>query len=171
MSRPPFIADVVALRRNHGRREALEVAAPLEGMAITGSHVASGAAVTLAVTLEAVEGGVVVTGTVSAPFVGECRRCLGVVSGTISSGVEEIFVKDPEEGETYPILGDHIDLEPLAREAIVLALPLAPLCRPDCAGLCPSCGADLNGGACGCTPVPKDSRWAALDVLLPDDPR
>jgi len=169
--RPPFIADVVALRRHHGYREALEVRAPIEGMAVTGSHVPPGAPVALAVSLEAVEGGVVVAGTVSAPFVGECRRCLGPVTGEVVASVEEIFVKDPEEGETYPILGDHIDLEPLAREAIVLALPLAPLCRPDCAGLCPTCGADLNEGTCGCEGVAADPRWAALDVLRSDDPR
>lgn len=171
MARPPFIADVVALRRHQGHRETLRVVAPVAGMAITGSHVPEGSSVTLDVTLEAVEGGIVVAGSVSAPFVGDCRRCLGPVAGTVAAEVEEIFVTDPEEGETYPILGDHIDLEPLAREAVVLALPLAPLCRPDCAGLCPTCGADLNAGPCGCAPVPTDPRWAALDVLRSDDPR
>ncbi|GAC1312022.1 MAG: YceD family protein [Acidimicrobiales bacterium] len=171
MSRPPFIADVVALRRHHGHREALRVVAPVAGMAITGSHVPEGSPVTLDVTLEAVEGGIVVAGAVSAPFVGECRRCLGPVTGTLVAPVEEIFVKDPEEGETYPILGDHIDLEPLAREAIVLALPLAPLCRDDCAGLCPTCGADRNTDPCGCETLPIDDRWAALDVLRTEDPR
>jgi uncharacterized protein len=124
--------------------------------------------VDLDVTLEAVEGGVVVTGTVTAPWVGECRRCLGPVAATLRASVEEIFVREPEEGEAYPILGDHIDLEPLAREAVVLALPLAPLCRPDCAGLCPSCGADLNAGPCTCPPAGADSRWAALDALRQD---
>ena len=165
MPRPPFIADVVALRRRHGHREPLKVVAPLAGMFVTGSRVPDTDPVTLDVNLEAVEGGVVVNGMVAAPFVGECRRCLGPVIGTIESPVDEIFVKDPEEGETYPILGDHIDLEPLAREAIVLALPLAPLCRPDCAGLCPECGVDRNAGPCGCESPAVDERWAALDVL------
>jgi uncharacterized protein len=79
--------------------------------------------------------------------------------------VEEIFVSDSEEGETYPILGDHLDLEPLAREAVVLSLPLVPLCRPDCAGLCPTCGADRNAGPCACPPPDGDPRWSALDAL------
>ncbi len=106
-----------------------------------------------------------VAGTARAPWEGECRRCLCEVTGTAEARIEEIFVTEPEEGETYPILGDHIDLEPLAREAIVLALPLAPLCRADCAGLCSTCGADLNGGPCGCPPADTDPRWAALDAL------
>jgi len=168
MSRPPFIADVVALRRHQGSRERLEVHAPLAGMAVTESRVPDGAAVDLDVTLEAVEGGIVVAGTVRAPWVGECRRCLGPVSGALEARVDEIFVREPEEGETYPILGDHIDLEPMTREALVLALPLVPLCRPDCAGLCPRCGADLNAGPCGCPPPGGDPRWAALDVLRRD---
>jgi uncharacterized protein len=165
MARPPFVADVVALRRHPGYREHLRVRAPLAGLEVTGSRVPAGADVEVDVRLEAVEGGIVVAGTVGAPWVGECRRCLGPISGTAVADVEEIFVSDPEEGETYPILGDHIDLEPLAREAVVLTLPLAPLCRPDCAGLCVTCGADLNAGPCGCPPGDVDPRWAALDAL------
>jgi uncharacterized protein len=134
-------------------------------MRVTESWVPDGAAVDLALTLEAVEGGIVAAGTVAAPWVGECRRCLGPVVGNIEARVEELFVPEPEEGEAYPILRDHIDLEPLAREAIVLALPLVPLCRPDCKGLCPECGADLNSGPCGCAVVSSDPRWAALDAL------
>jgi uncharacterized protein len=88
----------------------------------------------------------------------------------VATTVDELFVTDPEEGETYPIAGDHIDLEPMTREAVVLGLPLAPLCRPDCKGLCPTCGAELNRGPCGCPPPATDPRWAALDALRPLDP-
>jgi len=168
MTRPPFITDVVALRRHHGYRERVQVRAPLAGMSVTDSRVPDNAPVDLDVTLEAMEGGISVVGTVRAPWEGECRRCLGPVRGEISATVNELFVREPEEGEAYPILGQQIDLEPLAREALVLALPLAPLCRPDCAGLCPTCGADLNDGPCRCPPSGGDARWAALDVLRPD---
>ena len=61
-----------------------------------------------------------------------------------------------------------VDADALAREVLVLGLPLAPLCRPDCAGLCQTCGADLNLGDCGCPPVDADPRWAALDALRPE---
>lgn len=142
--------------------------AALDGLEVSTSQVPAGSMVDLDVSLEAVEGGIVVAGTVSAPWEGECRRCLTDVTGVVSSEVRELFVAEPEEGSAYPILGDHIDLEPLARETVVLALPLAPLCRPDCAGLCPTCGADLNAGPCPCPPATGDVRWAALDALRPD---
>ncbi len=60
---------------------------------------------------------------------------------------------------------DQVDLELVSREAILLDLPLAPLCREDCAGLCPTCGIDLNEGACDCAPSTADPRWSALDAL------
>jgi uncharacterized protein len=163
--RSPFVVDVVALRRHQGYREDVTIHAPLPGMHMTESGVPDDASVDLDLVLEAVEGGIVASGTVHAPWVGECRRCLTSVAGEVETRVEELYVRDPEEGETYPIEGDHIDLEPLAREAIVLALPLAPLCRPDCLGLCPACGADRNAGDCGHSPQRGDPRWAALDAL------
>ena len=171
MPRPPFVADVVALRRHQGHREQVVVRAPLKGMRVTESWVPDDSMVDVDVVLEAVEGGIVAEGHVSAGWVGECRRCLGPVSGAIQADVSELFVPEPEEGEAYPILGDHIDLEPLAREAIVLALPLVPLCRPDCKGLCPNCGADLNAGPCACETNNRDARWSALDALTLDAPR
>jgi uncharacterized protein len=170
MPRSPFIADIVGLRRHQGRREHLAVRAPIPGLCITASEVPPAADVELDVDLEAVEGAVVVAGTARAPWRGECRRCLRPVEGEVSTAVDELFVTDPEEGETYPIRGDHIDLEPMAREAVVLGLPLAPLCRPDCKGLCPTCGADLNQAPCGCPAADQDPRWAALDALRPPDP-
>jgi uncharacterized protein len=165
MPRSPFIADVVALRRHQGHRERLAVRAPIAGLHLTSSEVPPAADVELEVVLEAVEGAVVVAGTARAPWRGECRRCLRPVEGEVATTVDELFVTDPVDGETYPISGDHIDLEPMAREAVVLGLPLAPLCRPDCKGLCPTCGADLNQGPCGCPPATADPRWAALDAL------
>ena len=90
------------------------------------------------------------------------------MDGEVAAEVEELFVTDSEEGETYPILGDHIDLEPMVREVLVLGLPMAPVCRPDCAGLCPTCGVDRNRGPCACPAGETDPRWAALDALRPE---
>lgn len=172
MSRAPFVVDVVSLRRHPGFRETLRTHGRLAGMRVTEAAVPDTADVTLDVVLEAVEGGVVVRGHVAAPWVGECRRCLAPLTGEAVAEVDEVFVADPEEGQTWPIERDRVDLEPLARQALVLELPLAPLCRPDCKGLCPRCGADLNLGPCGCAPSEADTRWAALDVLRrPDESR
>ena len=84
---------------------------------------------------------------------------------TLSVDVQELFESAPREGESYALGHDRVDLEPLARESLILDLPLAPLCRDDCRGLCPTCGADLNQGACDCPVETVDPRWAALDVL------
>jgi uncharacterized protein len=139
-------------------------------MTVTGAAVPDDADVSVEMTLEAIEGGIVATGRAGAPWVGECRRCLRVLSGELVADVAEVFVPDPEEGETWPIDHNKIDLEPVVRQAVVLELPLAPLCRPDCLGLCVSCGADLNDGPCGCPPASEPGAWAALDALRPLDP-
>jgi uncharacterized protein len=141
---------------------------------VTGSEVPSGAEVDIDAVLEVVNGGIVVLGTVTAPWVGECRRCLGEVRGELAVEVREIYEprtagEEAElieaEEETYPLMGDQLDLMPLARDAVLLNLPLAPLCRDDCAGLCPTCGWDRNEGQCGCPAEDPDPRWATLDAL------
>ena len=78
---------------------------------------------------------------------------------------QELFEPDSAEGETYPLHHEQVDLEPLARETLLVELPLAPLCRQECRGLCPICGEDLNRGACHCPPATGDPRWEALDEL------
>ena len=124
------------------------------------------------VTLESFDGGVMVTGTVTAPWDGVCRRCTVPVRGELTARVRERFCEpggrygDPDDEEAYPIVGDELDLGPMVHDAVVLELPLAPLCRPDCAGLCLQCGTDLNEQRCACV-APTDPRWANLDVLRP----
>ena len=67
--------------------------------------------------------------------------------------------------DAFELLGDQLDLHPLVRELELLDAPQTPLCQDDCPGLCPTCGARLADGPCGCAPPPKDDRWAALDAL------
>ena len=88
----------------------------------------------------------------------ECRRCLAVVRAELDIDVNAaIFSTDPEaadDPDSYPLLerASHIDIRDVAREELALAVPARLLlCREDCAGLCLSCGADLNAGPCGCT--------------------
>jgi uncharacterized protein len=120
------------------------------------------------VELVSFEGGIEVEGTVRAPWVGICRRCAESVEGELKIPVHERFadagVAGPSDDDLYPIDLDTIDLGPLVRDAVVLELPMAPLCKEDCAGLCPQCGANRNEGDCGCV-APRDPRWANLDVL------
>ena len=171
----PFTAPVVRLRRSGQpehvvRRGEVALAGPMEEAGIDPgrSVVPAGSEVECDVTLTRFEGGVEAVGTVTAPWEGTCRRCAEPVSGELRIRVHERFADRPiaaaADEEIYPIDDDVIDLAPLVRDSVVLELPGAPLCREDCAGLCPQCGANLNEGPCGCV-APRDPRWANLDVL------
>ena len=134
-------------------------------------NVANDAPVVFDGNVEWIDGGrVVLTGDVSVAWTAECFRCLGKASGVAKSMVREVFEPKPTEGETYQLNGDVIDIEPMMREAVALEFPIAPLCKADCAGLCPQCGVDKNTTACDCETEPKDIRWAALgDIPLPPE--
>lgn len=164
-----FTVNLHGLRRVPGSAEHVVRRGRLGPLQVVAQTIPADALAEVDVTLEAVDGGVVATGSVSAPWQGECRRCLAPVSGTLSVEVREIYRPrqpgEEDDEETYPLSGDQLDLRPLARDALLLNLPLAPLCRSDCAGLCASCGADLNEGPCGCPPPSRDARWAGLDTL------
>lgn len=129
------------------------------------------ALVKVRVRLESFLGGLRAKGRVEAPWHGVCRRCSAPVLGRSSVAVNERFVDNraPGDEEAYLIDHDMVDLAPLAHDAILLDLPLAPLCRPDCQGLCPYCGIDRNEAACECQ-APRDPRWATLDGLRFADP-
>ncbi|MGH9021121.1 MAG: YceD family protein [Acidimicrobiales bacterium] len=124
------------------------------------------ATVSIDLTLASYPGGVRATGTVAAPWHGVCRRCSTPVLGMSSVRVAERFVDDRAEGDddAYAIVDDQVDLAQLAHDAILLDLPLAPLCREECAGLCPICGVDRNDERCDCR-AERDPRWAMLDGL------
>jgi uncharacterized protein len=174
MATDPFLVHVARLRRNPGavshevRRGPVVLAGPLDELGIDPgrSVVPLEAEAEADITLRPFTGGIDAVGTVRAPWVGICRRCTAPVSGELQIGVSERFADGPigEDDDLYPIVDDTIDLGPLVRDAIVLELPMAPLCREDCRGLCPQCGADRNESDCGCV-APVDPRWANLDVL------
>ncbi len=99
----------------------------------------------------------------------ECRRCLTSVDVPLAESVGLVFATDPKatEAEGYyliPARAQEINLREALREEFTLALPHYVECRPDCKGLCPTCGANLNEGPCGCA-KPEDPRWAALRGL------
>ncbi len=120
----------------------------------------------LDLTLEAIEGGVLVRGTMSGTYDGACRRCLKPVRGDFEVKGSELYRTEGAEvwEEGYVIKDQTVDLEPLIRDTVGLTLPLNPLCRDDCAGICPRCGSDLNEGPCDC-PDETDMRWSALEQL------
>ena len=165
MRETPFTVNVAGLRRSTGSRRQERRQGPIAGLALSSSAVPPGAEVVVDVVLESVPGAVIARGTVVAPWRGSCRRCLEEATGEVRAEVRELFEEDHDPEQTYPLLGDQLDLEPMARDAVLLELPLAPLCHEGCRGLCPSCGATLNDGDCGCRQEHKEPRWAALDAL------
>ncbi|GLZ32726.1 hypothetical protein Lesp02_49140 [Lentzea sp. NBRC 105346] len=135
-----------------------------------------GGEVELDLLTESVVEGVLVTGTASADVEGECSRCLEPLTDTVLVHITELYAypdsttdETTEEDEVSRIVDDLIDLEPVVRDAIVLALPQVPLCEPDCQGLCPECGgrrAEL-GPDHGHETI--DPRWAALQERFSGD--
>jgi uncharacterized protein len=139
-------------------------------LALPSAEVAAAGPVAVDVTLEAQGDEVIATGTVTFDWHGACRRCLEPVEGSIVAEFREIFERHPVENETWELHGEQIDLEPIVREAVVLALPLAPLCSPDCAGPDPEHFPAKAGDVHSATEPedgerPRDPRWAALDQL------
>lgn len=121
------------------------------------------------VLLESVALGILVTGKLSGRAVFRCARCLKEFSTDFGTSVRELFAHNPpEEEDHYPIMDGEIDLEPMARDALLLEMPFSPLCKPDCLGLCSRCGGDRNIGECSCGPE-VDARWAALSSLRLED--
>jgi len=168
----PFLVQIAALRKQSGATRIEHREGLIAGLGAVSVVVPDQEPVVLDVTLASYPGGITADGTVTASWHGECRRCGGPVEGTVSARVRERF--SPKGGtdrdeEAYPLEGDQLDLEPLARDAVLLDLPLAPLCREDCAGLCPTCGSNRNDESCSCAPV-VHPRWAALDALRDEDP-
>ncbi len=157
--------DVADLLRRPGSSRAVALAVPVADVATAAARVVGGAPVEIRVTLERLQDGLVVRGELRAPWEAACSRCLAPVGGELAVHVDELFEPEPLAGETYRLEPDAIDLEPLVRDALTLDLPGVPLCRDDCAGLCPQCGARRDGAPCGCTTDTPDPRWAALRSL------
>lgn len=160
-----FRVNVADLVHRPGARRHERVTGRLVGLRVVDTAVPPDGDVTVDAILEWVSDGVLATGDVEGEWESECRRCLTPVRGSATVEFRELFEPTPREGETYPLRNDQIDLEPLAREALLVDLPLAPLCRPDCRGLCPVCGVDRNADPSHSHDAETDSRWSALDSL------
>jgi uncharacterized protein len=176
--RDPFVLDTRELGRRPGSMKLVQFSAPApEGLGIEDLiGVPLGADLELDLRLESVMEGVLVTGSVTAPVSGECGRCLTAVSDTLTAQVQELFVypeadargtaEPGEEDELPQLVGDLLDLGPTLRDAVVLALPLNPLCQEDCQGLCATCGERLDDLPPDHAHDQTDARWGALSGLL-----
>lgn len=179
--RAPLVLDTRELGRRPGsqRDVVITVPAPAE-LGIEVLSVPEGSPVELDLRLEAVMEGVLVTGTATAALEGECARCLEPIDDEIDVRFQELFVYADQhdkavehddrdlDDETSRLEDDMLDLEPLLRDAVVLALPFTPLCEDDCPGLCAECGARLADDPEHTHEAPIDPRWAGLTALAQD---
>ena len=175
--RAPLVLDTRELGRRPGsqRQKSFSAPAPAD-LGIEVLRVPEGSPIEFDIRLEAVMEGVLVTGTAAAGLDGECVRCLEPIHDDIEVDFQELFVyeekddeTDEEDSGTSRLEGDLVDLEPVLRDAVVLALPFQPLCRDDCPGLCVECGARLADDPDHGHEEPIDPRWAALTELTTDD--
>jgi uncharacterized protein len=170
VARAPFVLNIADVLRQPGAQFPLDIKGSVPEAELSSARVPDDAIVALDATIEAQGKMVVVQGKVRAPWVGECRRCLEPASGDLEVDLREVFELEPaDDGETYPIEGEQIDLGPVLRDVLALALPLAPLCREDCLGLCPGCGEKWADLAPDHGHETLDPRWAALKEHLPAD--
>lgn len=180
--RQPLVLDTRELGRRPGsmRRVRQAVTAP-EEMGRPLASIPAGSELVLDLRLESVMEGVLVSGTVSAVMTGECGRCLDPVSAPLQVEIQELYSypdsgpygtssrapggRSDDDDELASLIDDLIDLEPVLRDALVLALPMSPLCREDCPGLCPECGEQLADLPKDHSHDAVDPRWAALAGL------
>ena len=179
--RSPLVLDTRELGRRAGAMKKLQflVEAPAEfGVAMIA--VPQGSEIDFDIRLESVIDGVLVSGSALVTVKGECSRCLELLAFDMEVDLQEMF-EYPEtdsrgreidsadrDEDALTLEGDFLDLEPVLRDAVVLALPLSPLCQPECLGLCTICGENLNDN-----PEHQhdevDQRWAALANLVTKD--
>ena len=177
----PLVLDTRELGRRPGSERKVSFTAPAPAdLGIDVIGVPEGSDIELDVRLEAVIEGVLATGTARVVAVGECVRCLEPVEEQLDIDFQELYAYDDgggsdrtdgESDETRRLEDDLLDLEPVLRDEVVLALPMKPLCTPDCAGLCPECGVRLADEPGHAHEAEIDPRWAALRHLAGEDDR
>lgn len=140
-----------------------------EGFGEALASVPAGESVDLEVRLESVHEGILASVKVFTTMHAECGRCLTKFTAPFQVEFQELFAYTPTEADEYEVHGDHVDLEPPLRDAVVLALPFQPVCRPDCPGLDPESGDLRDAEAAAESAVPQDPRWAALAGLLAEN--
>lgn len=180
--RRPLVIDVRNLQRSPGSMVTVtrDVPAPAD-LGVVMARVPEGSPIELDLRLESVLDGVLVSGSADIQVVAECSRCLETFDWRQEIYLTELFRYPPtdahgaiieeedESDDPLPeLLDDLIDLEPTLRDAVVLDLPLAPLCREDCLGLCPDCGVRLEDDPQHVHET-TDPRWAALTALVEPD--
>ena len=175
----PWRVELRELGRRAGSMQVLEKTVPApDGWRLELIGVPAGAPVELRLRLESVMEGVLVSGEVDVPVTGSCARCLEPFDDTVELDVQELYAYEgsttdetSDEDEVRLVENDRIDLEPMVRDLVVLALPLSPVCSDDCQGLCVDCGQRLDELPPDHSHEVIDPRFAALADRFASSPQ
>lgn len=165
MARPLVINAVELLRRAGSHKEFDLEVEPVDVELSDEERLVPGSSIGVRLECASTNDGIVVDGWLTVQSRGSCRRCLRAVDGERRVEVHELYQETRTVPDAFPIENDQIDLRAMVRESILLDVPEAPLCRPDCPGLCPVCGVDRATETCSCDTSTIDPRWAALSDL------
>jgi uncharacterized protein len=165
----PFELPVYDLMHRPGemRERAFEFDAP-ERLGEGVVAVPVGENIAIDVRMEGLHDGILVSAAVETTATGECVRCLDPVSVPVEVEIQELFAYSFDEAFDFAVHDDYVDLEPVVRDAVVLALPFQPVCRPDCPGLDPETGSKLAVEPDQTPREVLDPRWAALQDFTKD---
>lgn len=174
----PLTFDISRLPRRPGSMQVVRETVPSPSrIGLDLIAIEAGAPLHLDLRFESVSEGVLVTGSVTAPTSAECVRCLTATSGEVAVTLTELFAypdstteATTEEDEVGHVVDGTIDLEQPLIDAVVLELPLSPVCRDDCPGLCPDCGVPLAEAEEGHHHERIDPRWAKLSGMFSHKP-
>src|SRR4051812_15506284 len=133
-----LLINAAELLRRPGSARTVELQTTVAELGITDDpRLEPSAEVDVRLHLESLTNGIVVDGFVSTPWVGTCRRCLEPAAGVVDSEVHELYQVVLDDPDAFELISDQLDLREMVREVAVLDAPTIPLCKDDCAGLCP----------------------------------
>jgi len=161
----PFIVNIVELLRRPGTQKRLTLSVPASQFGFDDSRISDDSLIDVNLHLEGLTNGIVVHGVLGGHWQLHCRRCLRPIAQNSEAIVDELYQRVPDNPDAYPLGTEQLDLRPMVRELVLLSEPQSSLCSPDCPGLCPQCGADLQMSPCNCEARLVDERWAVLDEL------
>lgn len=161
----PLLINIIEMTRRAGTLKDIEITIPVSTFDFADKRLNDETEIEIALQLESINGGIIVQGTVTGQSRLLCGRCLRNIEYANVASIDEMYQRVPDNPDAYPIVGESLDLQPMVREMVLLSLPDTPLCKADCPGLCPQCGADLQSAPCGCQAQRFDERWAILDQL------
>ena len=161
----PLLINIIEMTRRAGTLKDIEITIPVSTFDFADKRLNDETEIHIALQLESINGGIIVHGTVMGQSHLLCGRCLRDIDYANVASIDEMYQRVPDNPDAYPIEGESLDLQPMVREMVLLSLPDTPLCKVDCPGLCPQCGADLQSAPCSCQTQRLDERWAILDQL------